>query len=133
MADPSKNYLKQSLSEHVDIDSFIKMKRVKPVMGEKVPGQLAVFNMAPGAEGKLLVQVSYAVAGIPISYTATMDIPEPEARGYVSILSRVPVKGSVSEDYDGGSYCAQILLETGQVVGCEHRNHPAKYLSLAAP
>ncbi|NWK55854.1 hypothetical protein HW115_09545 [Verrucomicrobiaceae bacterium N1E253] len=128
VADPSKDYLKKPLREKVNLAALEGFKRGKPVMGEKVPGQLHVFDMKSGAQGRLLVKVTYSLAGIPISYTAPMDIPAPEARGYVPILCRVPVKGTVSEDYDGRSYCALIQLETGQLVGCEHRNHPAKYL-----
>lgn len=79
------------------------------------------------ARDELLVKVSYESAGLTISYTAPLEIPAPEARGYIPFLTRVPVTGSVLDDYSR-SYSMRILLDTGRVIGCEQRNNPANYL-----
>lgn len=76
---------------------------------------------------ELLVRVSYESGGLKIAYTAPLAIPAPESRGYVPFLTRVPVDGSVLDDYSR-SYSMRILLDTGRVLGCEQHGNPIDYL-----
>lgn len=131
VADPSGTFIKKSVSQTMDTTKPPVKKRGKPLPFEKKPGELASFEIKNGQQGKLMVKIEYELAGIPIRYTAPMEIPAPEARNYVPILCRVPVTGTVLEDY-ADSYSPLVLLETGQVVGCEQRNKPARYLLAGA-
>ena len=82
-------------------------------------------------EANLLVRVSYQSAGVKIDHTVPLTIPAAEARNYVPFLTRLPVEGTVLEDY-GDSYSMRILLDNGVVLGCEQRNSPTPYLLAGA-
>ena len=130
VADQSKKYLKQTIKEQIDPAKFAEIKRGKPEPGEEV-GQMAVLNVKTGETDSLLVKVSYKLDGIPISYVAPMEIPAPEARNYVPVLTQVPVQGTVTADWSN-TYSMLVKLRTGEIIGCEHRNNPANYLLVGA-
>ena len=97
----------------------------KPIWSQTAITSLHEFRF--DAKAELLVRVSYESAGVKIQYTAPLQIPALELRGYIPFLTQVPVHGSVIEDYCG-SYSMRIQLDTGRVIGCEQRNHPIDYL-----
>lgn len=84
-------------------------------------------KMAEGDSGTLRLRISYTCAGIDFKYVSDFPIPAKEERNYVPALVRVPVKGSVVEDYYG-SYSMGILLSNRVPISCEQRNAPAEYL-----
>ena len=134
IADPSKKYLSKSISKSFDV--YAKPRKKNRGDPDIIIGDMGLVDMNVGVPATFLVKVTYTLAGLPISYTATMHTTAPEdvlpggkilIRRYVPTLCLVPVKGSVTVDYSD-SYSPLILLETGEVVGCEQRNQPAPYI-----
>ncbi|MFD2158347.1 DUF6288 domain-containing protein [Rubritalea tangerina] len=121
LADPSKKYFSSIIRHTPDLNAGSMTSK-----DNAIPA-LATFPFHVDQKATLKVKVSYQVEGIPISYVTDMPIPALEARSYVPELTQIPVVGTVIDDYSG-SYSPNILLETGQVVGCEQRVAPAPYL-----
>ncbi|GAA5497292.1 hypothetical protein Rhal01_03485 [Rubritalea halochordaticola] len=84
-------------------------------------------QMADGESTVLKVRVSYRCAGLEFKYVSDFEIPASEARNYVPALVRVPVKGTLLEDYYG-SYSMGLLLSNKVPFSCEQRSEPAPYL-----
>ena len=70
------------------------------------------------------VSFKYKIAGAEISYTAPLDFPLPENRGFIPNMLSVKVKGTLITDYFKGKAALSIMLDSGRVLGCETHNMP---------
>jgi hypothetical protein len=113
VVDPQRRYLKTP-----------KVLRSTSVAGSKKdsaeagPELRSSFVMRTDERTEFQVSIRYRVAGIPVRYTCPMQVPSRVSRNYTPSLCRLPVSGTVMEDYCG-NYACRLLLKTGRVVGCE--------------
>ena len=62
--------------------------------------------------------INYSLDGQPVEYKAKIQVPSMESRSVTPSLTRIFVKGTVSEDY-AGYYTSRLKLNSGEIIGCE--------------
>ena len=126
--DLSGKFLKTPVSKSFGV-YFAKMAGKKTV-----PQNLSVklADMNTGSKITFEVAVGYEIMGQKISYKTKLICPQPEARNYTPYLTKVKVRGHVSTDYIGQA-STKVVLQNGDLVGCETRFRPADYLPAGAP
>ncbi len=127
ITDPSKNYLKKTL--HFKPGTSASSRKKNALGADTLQYS---FQMKLSEQSYLNVSINYTIDGVPMSYNTQMPIPAKEARSYVPNLTRLKVKGTVSEDYRGVWTC-RVKLNTGRIVGCEQWFKPTDYILAGTP
>ena len=95
-----------------------------PKKGEHNSGSCEVRMAGEKPKVNFNVSFKYKIAGAEISYTAPLDFPLPENRGFIPNMLSVKVKGTLITDYFKGKAALSIMLDSGRVLGCETHNMP---------
>jgi len=123
IADPTHKYLKKAITQKLTPPENRKAKTSEALIAELTKDSLASIHLNDGEQAKIYVKISYTVNGMPISYSAPLQIPVISERGYVPNLTQVPVVGEVVQDYSKSYSLGIILDKTKRVIACEVSGH----------